>query len=505
MKVTRTRQSFDKSQLSNGNAGFLIKCGLLPQLPAGTSSLSLESSPAHDELLQLLPPLLESEAWSTDDFYNASILEALEQNHPWSPLDFSTENSIPSIAPLSTLRPPNPETSHKHRTSISSSDRSSCISHASSTRSWHSASTSVSVPDLYAEDQPIIQLLSSQSPPANRLKRSTFGANDIFEYQSQKITPKESCPCPETNHGHQVPSNTQSKANSPDHHTSKGGSVTPKTGKSQANKYICTVCNFAFSRKGDWERHEDSKHDPQTYWTCMLGDPAVQTIHGWSCVFCNTTKSTRDEIMEHLKQHKINICTNKPQANRTWTRKDKLKQHLQQVHSLSEGSSHWDNWHRPASRKGAWGCGFCGACSFTWEGRLIHIAEHYENKSSPTPQWSQSLMIRGLLKQCHKHFNIAGAWKALLGCKDPNGDRLLEWSKADATMLKRKLEFHEGTPRELATEAYRLAINPSAAAANPLGISIEPRPVTRKKSAAWNAPLTDTIHRKHPSIDSSYF
>jgi len=92
-------------------------------------------------------------------------------------------------------------------------------------------------------------------------------------------------------------------------------------------------------------------------------------------------------------------------------------------------------------------------------GRLIHIADHYENQSVHISQWSSSLVIKGLLKQFQKNFNIAQAWKELIR-HDPFGDRFLEWSTEDAMLLKSKLEYHRGTARELAAEARRLAKPP---------------------------------------------
>lgn len=71
--------------------------------------------------------------------------------------------------------------------------------------------------------------------------------------------------------------------------------------------------------------------------------------------------------------------------------------------------------------------------------------------------------------------------------QDPYGDRLLEWSKRDAAALKRKLEFHEGTPREIAAEAQKLAKNPYAALANSGWITPEP--------TSWNL--------AHPSSSSN--
>jgi hypothetical protein len=138
-----------------------------------------------------------------------------------------------------------------------------------------------------------------------------------------------------------------------------------------SGKYTCTECKRGFNRKGDWKRHEES-HDPQTFWTCMLGDPAILSPEGWSCAFCISSKPTRAEIVIHLiKEHKIFVCTNKRPEHRTFLRKDKLKQHLQQVHTLSESSAVWETWHQAAKKKWAWGCGFCGGCSFTWEGMFF--------------------------------------------------------------------------------------------------------------------------------------
>jgi len=63
--------------------------------------------------------------------------------------------------------------------------------------------------------------------------------------------------------------------------------------------------------------------------------------------------------------------------------------------------------------------------------------------------------VKGLLKQFSPNFNVAEAWKVL--CATSNADRSLEWSKDDAKTLKRKLEFHEGSAIEIATEARILA------------------------------------------------
>jgi hypothetical protein len=70
------------------------------------------------------------------------------------------------------------------------------------------------------------------------------------------------------------------------------------------------------------------------------------------------------------------------------------------------------------------------------------------------------LVVKGLLKQIYEDFNVAAAWKELIS-RDANGDRLLTWSKENATLLKIKLQFHEGAATDVAAEAQQLALNRS--------------------------------------------
>jgi hypothetical protein len=86
-------------------------------------------------------------------------------------------------------------------------------------------------------------------------------------------------------------------------------------------------------------------------------------------------------------------------------------------------------------------------------GRLEHIAEHFE-KRADISQWSQSVMIKGLLKQPTAEFNILEAWRTLV---DADDDQFVEWSSKDAADLKMKLEFRRGTPVDLAQEAFARA------------------------------------------------
>jgi hypothetical protein len=153
-------------------------------------------------------------------------------------------------------------------------------------------------------------------------------------------------------------------------------------------KYACTSCQWNFTRKGDWKRHEDA-HGPQVYWTCMLEEPAIVSSTNtsttvWICAFCLEGKEIRTAMVEHLTvKHNFNVCMGKKFNEKTFYRKDKLKIHFQQVHALADSSPHWEAWHTDAPKKWAWGCGFCGPCLFTWEGKSEMHVSFFELSTLP--------------------------------------------------------------------------------------------------------------------------
>ena len=91
---------------------------------------------------------------------------------------------------------------------------------------------------------------------------------------------------------------------------------------------------------------------------------------------------------------------------------------------------------------------------------MIHITDHYEKQNFNISQWSHSLVVKGLLKQVYANFNIAAAWKKLIG-PPPNGDRLIEWSRHNAATLKHSLEFHDRSVEDVAAQALKLATKAS--------------------------------------------
>ncbi|KAG4438786.1 hypothetical protein IFR05_005719 [Cadophora sp. M221] len=400
---------------------------------------------------------------------------ASQEPHPWTTIGLAQDGSLcsypslpdehqqpshcsPSMGFLSSFRRsatssmtdtiPLLSPSSGRLSNTANSDRSS---YASSLMTWGTASTLASICDNYMDDCNDVEQELPALPSINpaKLVRKSRRVSDATSYPT--IAEEDPLQI------HLQP--TRGYRNTKSIPANLSGPATDIVREQE--KYQCTSCQWSFPRKGDWKRHEEL-HDPQKHWTCMLGEPGIHSTSGWTCVFCANFMQTRDEIVMHLiEQHNFQNCRKKPVNDRTFTRKDKLKQHLQQVHSLSDSSTLWETWNTPARPKFAWGCGYCGCCSYTWEGRLIHLAEHYEKQSEALPPWSASLVVKGLLRQQKRYdFKIFEIWKELMG-NSSNCDRLLEWSETTAASLKHKLEFNEGSARDVALEAQRLALFPN--------------------------------------------
>ncbi|KAK7712066.1 homeodomain mating type protein alpha2 [Botryosphaeria dothidea] len=145
-----------------------------------------------------------------------------------------------------------------------------------------------------------------------------------------------------------------------------------------AKIYQCTFCTRDFAQKYDWRRHEESVHIPQREWTCMPDGAAVRVVDAATglraCVFCEHPNPSRD----HLARHNHAPCLAAPRAARTFTRKDKLIQHLAQVHKQAHMSpTMQQTWCRRVARSLAIACGICGARLPAWHDRVEHIAAHF--------------------------------------------------------------------------------------------------------------------------------
>jgi hypothetical protein len=313
-----------------------------------------------DNIFHFLPPSeQEAENWSPvgqphENLPNSlsSMLDTPQQPNAWSPM-MGCQRGLRSAASSMTDSSPLLSRPSGYQTDWTCMADGELSSDGSSLRTWDTSSTLVSVCESFNDD-----------------KDANFELEAELPINSRPLVQRP--PRPAESFSRQFLTRAHPTIRLPKNHVFPELESITEAPKSSA-KYTCTDCHRGFNRKGDWKRHEES-HDPQTFWTCMLGDPAIPSIAGWSCVFCVSSKPTRNEIVLHLiKEHKIFVCTNKKPEHRTFLRKDKLKQHLQQVHALSESSVMWETWHQAARKKWAWGCGFCGGCSFTWEGTFFNF------------------------------------------------------------------------------------------------------------------------------------
>ncbi|KZM20030.1 metal ion binding [Ascochyta rabiei] len=158
--------------------------------------------------------------------------------------------------------------------------------------------------------------------------------------------------------------------------------------------FFCTFCPRAFKTKYEWIRHEDSVHALRTTWICC----DTRSASLLSCPFCGHMHP--DEA--HMATHKYHQCRSKPEAQRTFYRRDHFVQHLHHVHFAnakhpsvrvgcqarllaSEGhnfgckelSMKWRKFGAPMKKDDPMlHCGFCGKKSKDWSERCEHVAEH---------------------------------------------------------------------------------------------------------------------------------
>ncbi|KAM5343656.1 hypothetical protein ACJ41O_012193 [Fusarium nematophilum] len=135
--------------------------------------------------------------------------------------------------------------------------------------------------------------------------------------------------------------------------------------------FQCTFCTETFGRKYDWQRHEKSLHLSLERWICAPDGCRVQKNNQTCCVFCGIADP--DEM--HLKNHNYSMCHEKPPEERTFFRKDHLRQHLRLVHSAD--FLDWCTTWQAANIEIRSRCGFCDTHLESWEVRVEHLAEHF--------------------------------------------------------------------------------------------------------------------------------
>ncbi|RMZ82640.1 hypothetical protein DV738_g1651, partial [Chaetothyriales sp. CBS 135597] len=139
--------------------------------------------------------------------------------------------------------------------------------------------------------------------------------------------------------------------------------------------FQCTFCTDTFPAKYDWQRHEKSLHLALERWVCCPdGGIVTSPVTGVSqCAFCQRPNPSA----EHLEEHNFGACHEKTLQERTFYRKDHLRQHLKLMHGCKY-ESHMEEWKSTTNDIKS-SCGFCPSQFTTWSQRADHLAAHFRN------------------------------------------------------------------------------------------------------------------------------
>ncbi|OGM50948.1 putative homeobox protein meis [Aspergillus bombycis] len=144
--------------------------------------------------------------------------------------------------------------------------------------------------------------------------------------------------------------------------------------------YQCTFCSDTFNTKYDWQRHEKALHLPVDRWACAPQGGLIEVDGTRVCVFCQAP----DVDCDHLETHDYLACREKSSEQRTFTRKDHLRQHLKLTHYVDYHPS-MEQWRESLTHIKS-RCGFCNARFDTWPERVDHVADHFK-KGADMVQW----------------------------------------------------------------------------------------------------------------------
>ena len=136
--------------------------------------------------------------------------------------------------------------------------------------------------------------------------------------------------------------------------------------------FQCTFCTDSFKTKHDWQRHEKSLHLSLDKWVCAPEGGSISIPGGDKmCAYCSQVNPSDD----HIETHNFQQCREKSLAERTFYRKDHLRQHLRLVHDCKFDMT-MESW-RTSTEALQSRCGFCNAGFKTWQARVDHLASHF--------------------------------------------------------------------------------------------------------------------------------
>ncbi|GKZ34955.1 hypothetical protein AbraIFM66950_005352 [Aspergillus brasiliensis] len=190
-------------------------------------------------------------------------------------------------------------------------------------------------------------------------------------------------------------------------HRSKASALANNLASSQAHssrRFQCTFCTDSFKTKYDWQRHEKSLHLSLEEWTCSPFGGIVPLDGHTVCAFCLAINPADN----HLDLHDYALCQEKGLQERTFSRKDHLRQHLRLVHA-AKFESWMESWKTSVSEIRS-RCGFCDTNFTTWNDRVEHLASHFKagiDMRQWRGDWGFDTVVQNLVENAMPAYLIA--------------------------------------------------------------------------------------------------
>lgn len=205
----------------------------------------------------------------------------------------------------------------------------------------------------------------------------------------------------------------------------------------------CFVCEHqpVYTTCDGWKRH---MKEHETRYPCVPHGREIYTAHGPECALCGALYP--DE--RHYTLHKIQPCSDKSLAARSYTRKIHLIKHLK-THGVSDGSALADAWRDTLDKK-YFPCGLCIACFHSHADQLNHIDNFHYKKYQNISAWESNKAILGLLLQP----SVQESWRNILIVHPQLNESRFRWSPAVVKNLQLRLQKSEETGEDLAWAAF---------------------------------------------------
>lgn len=214
--------------------------------------------------------------------------------------------------------------------------------------------------DLFNFDESSSHLASSISSVGSRASETSDSVSSAWSHQSGGEVARSTLP--------RLPQTRRSRRRAHSRQNSTG----------EEYQYQCTFCTQSFKKRHDWTRHEKSVHLQLDSWVCTPN--LFELEQRWSsqlvgCLLCDAAFPPAN----HWEEHEFHICAEKPVAERSFSRKDYLWQHLRKFHGCTKlPVPDLDGWRGSGTNVQS-RCGFCEITMPTWAVRTQHLAEHFKN------------------------------------------------------------------------------------------------------------------------------